>query len=150
MSEFGKLSKAVSSVTLNPTFRWVFILVLILYVFSIDQVVTADVNRVLRSTVAKLVVLALVVLLADRDPLMAILLAVAYLVSLNGGRFFEGLEGKDDKKKTNSDDPSKATEEEGQKIFIKYKEKSKTDPNLKNVKLNLQNINAVLMLQKQN
>ena len=91
MSEFGKLSKAVASVTLNATFRWVFILVLILYVFSIDQVVTADVNRVLRSTVAKLVVLALVVLLADRDPLMGILLAVSYLVSIHSLPFLEGM-----------------------------------------------------------
>merc|ERR1712166_346556 len=90
---FNELSKDVCKFTKNPQIRWVLVLVLILYVFSLDQFVTREGNTLLKSTPVKLLVLLLIILLADRDPLMAILLAVSYLVSLHSIPFLEGMEG---------------------------------------------------------
>jgi hypothetical protein len=110
---FKELSKEVSKVTLNPHLRWVFVLLLIMYVFSLDQLVTREGNALLKSTGAKLFVMLLVVLLADRDPFMAVLLAVSYLVSLHSLPFLEGMETK-----MKSDDSGKKELTDSQKKNI--------------------------------
>ena len=88
------MSKDVAKFTLNPHVRWILVLVLIMYVFSLDQFITKEGDLLLKSTGVKLVVILLVVLLADRDPFMAVLLAVAYLVSLHSLPYIEGMETK--------------------------------------------------------
>ena len=91
---FKEMSKDVAKFTLNPHVRWILVLVLIMYVFSLDQFITKEGDLLLKSTGVKLVVILLVVLLADRDPFMAVLLAVAYLVSLHSLPYIEGMETK--------------------------------------------------------
>ena len=120
---FKELSKEVSKVTLNPHLRWVFVLLLIMYVFSLDQLVTREGNALLKSTGAKLIVMLLVVLLADRDPFMAVLLAVAYLVSLHSLPFLEGMETKmkSDDSDHSDDNKKKLAEYTAIQDFLKKK-----------------------------
>ena len=118
---FKELSKEVSKVTLNPHLRWVFVLLLIMYVFSLDQLVTREGNALLKSTGAKLIVMLLVVLLADRDPFMAVLLAVAYLVSLHSLPFLEGMDNKSDDPDHSDDNKKKLAEYTAIQDFLSKK-----------------------------
>ena len=123
---FNELSKDVCKFTKNPQIRWVLVLVLILYVFSLDQFVTREGNTLLKSTPVKLLVLLFIILLADRDPLMAILLAVSYLVSLHSIPFLEGMKGLNNKHK---DTESKEVMDQAEVLLHCY-EKSNSNKKL--------------------
>ena len=104
---FNELSKEVCKFTKNPNIRWVLVLLLIMYVFSLDQFITREGDALLNSRLAKIIVIGLVILLADRDPFMAVLLAVSYLVSLHSMPYLEGMEDKSKDKDDKSKDKDK-------------------------------------------
>ena len=120
---FKEMSKDVAKFTLNPHVRWILVLVLIMYVFSLDQFITKEGDLLLKSTGVKLVVILLVVLLADRDPFMAVLLAVAYLVSLHSLPYIEGMETKmkSDDSDHSDDNKKKLAEYTAIQDFLKKK-----------------------------
>ena len=108
---FNELSKEVCKFTKNPNIRWVLVLLLIMYVFSLDQFITREGDALLNSRLAKIIVIGLVILLAERDPFMAVLLAVSYLVSLHSMPYLEGMETKSkEEKEKDKDKDSKKSE----------------------------------------
>ena len=52
---FNELSKEVCKFTKNPNIRWVLVLLLIMYVFSLDQFITREGDALLNSRLAKLI-----------------------------------------------------------------------------------------------
>ena len=83
-----------------------------MYFFSLDQFITREGDALLNSRLAKIIVIGLVILLAERDPFMAVLLAVSYLVSLHSMPYLEGMETKSKEEKDKDKDSKKSEHSE--------------------------------------
>ena len=89
----------------HPVLRTVLIIVLVVYCSTLLPVVNVEVSKVLRIGVVKLLVVVVIVLFAMRDPVLAVLLAMALVISTCGS--VEGMENQGD-----SDDEEHSTKVE--------------------------------------
>ena len=65
----------------NPVLRTILIIILVIYNSSLIPVINHEVSRVLNIGIIKLLVVIVIVLFAIRDPVLAILLAMALVIS---------------------------------------------------------------------
>ena len=84
--------------------RMPLIVILIIYAAAIAPNLSHRVNEIMNHTVVRIFVLLSVVLLAHKDIVMALLLAVAYLMS--SGKIVENLKNKDESDKLSDSDNS--------------------------------------------
>lgn len=80
----------------NPILRTVLIIVLVVYNSSLINVVNVEVSKVLNMPVVKLLFVVVVVMFAIRDPVLAILLAMALVISVCTKHNVEGMENPDE------------------------------------------------------
>jgi hypothetical protein len=66
----------------NPTIRFLIILILIIYTTALVPMLNKELNKVFDHVVVKIIMLIIIVYLGSKDPLIALLFAIAFIMSL--------------------------------------------------------------------
>ena len=66
----------------NPTIRFFVILLLIIYITALIPMLNKELNKVFDHVVVKMIMLIIIVYLGSKDPLIALLFAIAFIMSL--------------------------------------------------------------------
>jgi len=94
----------------HPVLRTVLIIVLVVYNSTLLPIVNVEVSKVLRLSLVKLLVVVVIVLFAMRDPVLAILLAMALVISTCSS--VEGMDNMTDNKHKENDDTADTADTE--------------------------------------
>ena len=72
----------------NPTIRFFIILVLIIYITALIPMLNNNLNQLFDHTVVKLIMLIIIVYLGSKDPIIALLFAIAFIMSLLQTKYY--------------------------------------------------------------
>lgn len=72
----------------NPTIRFLIILILIVYITALVPMLNNNLNKVFNHIVVKLIMLITIVYLGTKDPLVALLLTIAFMMSLLETKYY--------------------------------------------------------------
>ena len=82
----------------NPTIRFIIIAILIVYITTLVPLLNNNLNKLFDNVIVKIIVLISIVYLGTKDPLIALLLTIAFMMSLLQTKYygeFDNVEIKD-------------------------------------------------------
>ena len=72
----------------NPTIRFFIILVLIIYITALVPMLNRSLNKLFDHIIVKMIMLIIIVYLGSKDPLVALLFTIAFIMSLLETRYY--------------------------------------------------------------